>query len=133
MCDDLDMVMVGNRIKERRKELHLNQKDIYNKCGITPGALSRIENGLNVPSISIVYKLAQILECSLDYLVGAKQHNISDIFNYDIFKNYQELSKDDQEDIDMMILLKFKRMVKSKEKEPKLFLSEEENSGSNIA
>ena len=50
-----DIKNIGNRILERRKELQLTQTDIYNKCGLATGALSKIENGLRVPSGMIFY------------------------------------------------------------------------------
>ena len=40
----LDMITIGKRIKERRKELHLTLADIKAKTGISTGNLSDIEN-----------------------------------------------------------------------------------------
>ena len=47
---NISMDIVGNRIRERRKELKLTQTDMHRECGITSGALSQIENGNRVPS-----------------------------------------------------------------------------------
>lgn len=65
---DLNMNGIGERIKQRRKELGLSQIDIYNKCDITSGALSKIENGKTTPSIIVFYKLSQILQCDMDWI-----------------------------------------------------------------
>ena len=48
---ELDMMGIGERIKTRRKELKLSQTDIYERCDITSGALSKIENGKTTPSV----------------------------------------------------------------------------------
>ena len=43
---DISMTSIGERIKNRRLELGLTQTDIYQACGISSGALSKIENGI---------------------------------------------------------------------------------------
>lgn len=48
---NLNMISIGERIKHRRKKLNLSQIDIYEKCDITSGSLSKIENGKTIPSI----------------------------------------------------------------------------------
>ena len=48
---NLNMISIGERIKHRRKELNLSQIDIYEKCDIKSGSLSKIENGKTIPSI----------------------------------------------------------------------------------
>lgn len=65
---ELNMTDIGKRIKDRRKELNLSQLDIYERCDITSGALSKIENGKTTPSITAFYKLSSILECDMDWL-----------------------------------------------------------------
>ena len=62
---ELDMMGIGERIKTRRKELKLSQTDIYERCDITSGALSKIENGKTTPSVIAFYKLSQVLEYEL--------------------------------------------------------------------
>jgi len=42
---EIIMKSIGERIRNRRKELHLTQTDIRAACGISSGALSEIENG----------------------------------------------------------------------------------------
>lgn len=64
-----DMEAVGARIKKYRKLLGLSQTDVYEKCGITSGALSRIEHGKTVPSILIFYNLSEILNCDMKWLL----------------------------------------------------------------
>lgn len=52
---ELDMIGIGERIKTRRKELKLSQTDIYERCDITSGALSKIENGkLRLPLLHFI-------------------------------------------------------------------------------
>ena len=66
---NISMDIVGNRIRERRKELKLTQTDMHRECGITSGALSQIENGNRVPSAIAFYAISQALQCSMEYLI----------------------------------------------------------------
>lgn len=66
---------IGERIKERRKELNLTQNEIYEQCGIASGALSQIENGTRIPSVLIFFKLAQTLQCTVEWLITGESTN----------------------------------------------------------
>lgn len=66
---ELDMLSIGNRIKERRKELNLTQLDIKSKVGISSGNISDIEHGNRLPAASTLVQLAKVLECSIDYIL----------------------------------------------------------------
>lgn len=115
----ISMISVGHRIKERRKELHLTQIDIYKKCGIASGALSQIENGTRTPSVIIFYKLAQALDCSMDWLLtGNSTNSENDEFSENeknILGYYNGIPKNDQEEILMLLQLKYDRYMKKKE------------------
>lgn len=62
--------MIGDRIKDRRIELDLTQKDVADKLNITYQTISKYERGINSPDAITIAKLADILDCSADYLVG---------------------------------------------------------------
>lgn len=62
------MKSIGERIRNRRKELNLTQVMIQSATGISAGALSEIENGNRKPSVIIFYILSQVLQCSMDWL-----------------------------------------------------------------
>lgn len=66
---ELDMKTIGNRIKERRKELNLTQLDIKSRVGISSGNISDIERGNRLPAASTLVQLAEVLECSVDYIL----------------------------------------------------------------
>lgn len=58
-----------NRLKELRKLKNLTQRELAKQIGITQPALSNYEDGRN-PEISILTKLADLFEVSVDYLIG---------------------------------------------------------------
>lgn len=115
---DIDMESVGNRIKSRRKEMQLTQTDIFNMCGIRSGALSRIENGTSVPSVILFYRIAQILECDMQWLLTGVSSNME---NAVISKNeemlldgFRELSEEDQEELMGILELKLRKVQRAR-------------------
>ena len=116
---DISMDSIGNRIRERRKELRLTQTDMHRECGITSGALSQIENGSRVPSAIAFFSISQALNCSMEYLMTGTS---SETKNVEIFGNekklldgFRELSEDDQEELLGLLELKLRKTQKARE------------------
>lgn len=57
------------RIRERRKELKMNQAELATKAGMTQTGISTIELGKVDPTTSNIKKIAAALDVSLDYLI----------------------------------------------------------------
>lgn len=62
--------MLGNRIKQRRLELGLTQEDIAKKIGVNRSTVSSWEIERREPDGEILAKLANILQCTTDFLLG---------------------------------------------------------------
>ena len=60
----------GQRFSRLRKKLGLTQEDIAEKVNISAQAVSKWENDLSAPDISTLSLLADILNVSLDELLG---------------------------------------------------------------
>ena len=60
----------GQRFAKLRKKLGLRQEDIAEKVNISAQAVSKWENDLSAPDISTLPLLADILNVSLDELLG---------------------------------------------------------------
>lgn len=120
---DIDMISVGQRIKDRRKELNLTQTDVYHQTGIASGALSQIENGSRSPSIMIFYKLAVALDCSTDWLLtGESSDSKNCIFSESeesIIEMYRELSDDDKDEVFEILSLKLRKARRGKSRSEK--------------
>lgn len=115
---DIDMESVGNRIKNRRKEMQLTQTDIFNMCGIRSGALSRIENGTSVPSVILFYRIAQILECDMQWLltgVSSNMENVTFSKNEEmLLDGFRELSEEDQEELMGILEVKLRKVQRAR-------------------
>lgn len=59
------------RVHEKRKEANFTIYELSEKCGISPAAISLIENGhSNNPLVETVENLAKALDTSPIYLLG---------------------------------------------------------------
>lgn len=61
---------LGKRIAENRKRLGLTQDQLAEKLGITAQAISKWENDLSCPDISMLPRLAEIFGTTTDALLG---------------------------------------------------------------
>jgi transcriptional regulator with XRE-family HTH domain len=64
-------VLFGQRLREVRQRRAINQKGLALKAGMSEAYLSNLENGLKVPSLTTVLRLAVALNCKVMDLVGA--------------------------------------------------------------
>lgn len=64
---------LGKRIAALRKEKELRQDDLAGMLDVSPQAVSKWENDLTCPDISLLPKLAQILNVTVDELLSGKQ------------------------------------------------------------
>lgn len=64
---------LGKRIATLRKENNLKQDDLAQKLNISPQAISKWENDLTCPDISILPELSSILGVSIDELLTGKK------------------------------------------------------------
>ncbi len=69
---------IGERIRQRRKELGLTQLDLAKALKVTPQHVSVIEKDKRVPSLASLVRLAEELGVTLDYLVAGKESVITD-------------------------------------------------------
>lgn len=60
----------ANIISQKRKELGLTQDALAEKLGITPQAVSKWENGVGLPDVTLFPAIAKVLGVSTDALFG---------------------------------------------------------------
>ena len=84
----------GQRLLEARKKAGLSQVDFAKQLGTKGPAIGRYERDEMKPSIEVAAKMADILDVSLDYLVGKTDVQMDKT----IFKRVMELSKFSEED-----------------------------------
>ena len=121
---DISMTSIGERIKNRRLELGLTQTDIYQACGISSGALSKIENGNRTPSVLSFYELSKVLKCSMDWLTTGFSSNeqISEICQKEevLLEGFRKLGEEDQYEIMEILAMKLRKVKRDGRKMEKL-------------
>ncbi len=65
----MDAKKLGKKIKIARVELDLNQTELAAKIKAKQKSISRYENGLSMPSIETLVKIAKALKKSVGYFV----------------------------------------------------------------
>ncbi len=66
----LDRKKVGKAISEQRKIKGITQKQLAELLHVSYQAVSRWEQGISLPSVDIIYDIAQILETTIDFLLN---------------------------------------------------------------
>lgn len=69
---DLDFKEIGLKIKERRQAVGITQEHIANILDVNPSHISNIECGRANPSLTALIKIANILQCSVDYFISGE-------------------------------------------------------------
>ena len=73
----LSKEQIGIRISNARKVMGLTQAELAERIGVSEKYLSRIENGNQVPSITIVARICEVLQISADKLLSLPQSTYS--------------------------------------------------------
>ena len=61
---------LGERVKSLRQERNISQVKLKDKLSMSLDMISSIEMGRKKPSLETLVKLADVLNCSTDYLLG---------------------------------------------------------------
>lgn len=87
-----------NRIKEIRKSKNLSQAELANILGVSSSTIGMYEQDRRKPDKNMLLKLAQVLDVSVDYLIGAS--DIMERFDIDLLAD--EISERLIENPDLM-------------------------------
>ena len=68
--DDIEAVVLGFKIKEKRQELNLSQEELAEKIEIDQSDLSKIERGLFNPTIKMIKRIAKGLDTSISLTIN---------------------------------------------------------------
>lgn len=60
----------GDNLKKIRQNCNLTQEELAKKINTSRSNIANYENNKNMPSIDVLSKLSEILDCSVDYLLG---------------------------------------------------------------
>lgn len=66
--------LLGKMMRERRKEKKITQEALAEKVGVSAKQISSYENGHQYPPMDMLFKLCEVLECDLGYLLGQEDY-----------------------------------------------------------
>ena len=69
----MNQTTIGGRIKYHRKRLGMTQEQLAARMGVSAQAVSKWENDLSCPDISILPELAALFGISVDELLGKSE------------------------------------------------------------
>jgi transcriptional regulator with XRE-family HTH domain len=82
---------IGNTISNLRKAKNLTQSELAEKLGVSAQAVSKWENDLAYPDITLLAPLSEILGCSIDDLLKGEHTAETVIVPPDKRKNIEDL------------------------------------------
>lgn len=114
------IVPFSDRLKEIRLNLGYSQQELADLLGTSKQVISRYENGLRSPKISVAAKYAKILNLDLNYLLGeeAQEKNqeaaaeAADLSEVKQMLIEEILAADDADIAELVSYLKIKRDLK---------------------
>ena len=114
----------SERLKSLRKQAGLTQVDVAEELGISQPAYASWERGVKKPTQENLVKIAQILNVSVDYLVGNSEEKADELDNIEfLFRmNSKGLTKEEKE------IFK-KELIEFMEKRKKAFKKEKSQRG----
>lgn len=106
----------SERLKKLRKDAGLTQVDVAEKLGISQPAYASWERGIKKPTQDNLVKIAQVLNVSVDYLVGNLEEKSDALDNIELLfrMNSKGLSNEEKE-------IFRKELIQFMEKRKKLF------------
>lgn len=71
------MQTLGERIAYYRKAANMTQAELAEACSVTAQAVSKWENDLTAPDISLIPKLAELFHITTDELLGVPKRTVT--------------------------------------------------------
>ncbi len=84
-------ITLGKKISDYRKALGLTQDQLAEKMNVSPQAVSKWENDISCPDISLLPKLAALFGITVDELLSVETKKEIELLPEDKKKNFDDL------------------------------------------
>lgn len=101
-----DMDKIGKKISEARKKQNMTQMELADRLNISFQAVSNWERGISMPDISKLSELSEILQITIDELIGKESPLMENIIKEKTEDYLEEHSVTTEELIDIAPILK---------------------------
>ncbi|MBR1377147.1 MAG: helix-turn-helix transcriptional regulator [Bacilli bacterium] len=72
------MMVLGDRIKQRRLELNMTQQELGDKIAVSKVAICSYEKNTRTPKLDTLSKIAEVLNLEVGYLLGQDVNIVSE-------------------------------------------------------
>lgn len=77
MEKELNYKSVGENIRQAWIRAHMTQEQLGEACLLSTSHIGHIERGTRIPSVDTLYKIANLLHVSVDYLLLGASEDVS--------------------------------------------------------
>ncbi len=108
----------GERIRQKRKEAGITQKELAARINVTPQLISQYENDIKQPKLETMYRIAIALGIRLEDLIGLKTFETAAEFEQSRSALAAEMSQNPQ-DCDSLVVHRKEHylLIQSEEKD----------------
>lgn len=85
----------GRHLRTLRKDRHWTQAELAEKIDVDPSMVCNYERGIHYPPVPTLLKLAEILDVSLDRLMGVNERGSEDIQDRRLHQLFLEVDRMD--------------------------------------
>ena len=85
------MASLGQRIGEYRRKRNITQEQLAEAMGVTPQAVSKWENDISCPDISLLPQLADYFNVSLDVLLRGEESRMVQMRGENEYKDFSQM------------------------------------------
>lgn len=90
--------MISDNIKHFRKAKGISQEEMAAKLNVVRQTVSKWENGISVPDADVLIDMANLLEVSVNQLLGIDEDNNSEDLSEELVKLNEQLEKQKQKE-----------------------------------
>lgn len=84
MQNEIDLKVMGKRIKDGRLKVGLSQEKLAEMVNLSVPHLSKVENGHKSLSLDVAVKIANVIDVSIDFLVREAMDDAMKTFNAEV-------------------------------------------------
>lgn len=108
----VDFFVLGKRIQNKRKNVHLTQETVAEKLSVSVGYISQIERGITKVSLDTLSEIVGVLNCTISEILDGATVQSSSYLTDDLAEGILKLSPKNKK-----IILEITKILVNEQKE----------------
>lgn len=105
----LDYRIIGNRIKQQRKQQGKTQSGLAKEVHLSPKYISQLERGARRPSLESLVSISRKLDANIDFFISGTLTDSKEYLQQDIFRKTADFTAKE-----MLLLYKIINLIKER-------------------